>query len=466
MRRKLIILVVMILMAMVVMSINLWTVNPPESLNDLHVDCSVVIGRIRSLQGMNCGPLEIMRPRQISENERIYNFSMQYLELGVDYVRTHDFYGPGDIDVIFPDFDADPTLPSNYNFTKTDFLIQGIKAIGTDIIFRLGYSWSTPHANVSHIDASDYERWAEICKHIIMHYNDGWANGFHYNIAYWEIWNEPDFNVFWTGTSQEYFGLYEVTARTLKAYNSDLKVGGPGLANNLTFAADLLNFCRNRNVPLDFFSWHMYTPTDPNPYNICVRAERVQELLGEYGFSSAESLLTEWNIAGGGAHEEYWNTKGAAYTSSELIYMQDTNIAIANRYRGDAHGMGLFNTEGIAQKPFYAFKAFKFLLETPNRLNCTGSNELGYAVMASKSDGDKVVTILISDFNSNYKGYKLEVSNLPWKNKPFKYERYLLDDSHNLELVDSRDCAEANQFLITENMASPSVQLIRLSVIE
>ena len=467
-REKIIIFLVMILVAMVVMSTSLWTVNPPASLRDVGVDCSVVTGRIRSLQGMNCGPLEIMHPRQIGEKERIYDFSMQYLELGVDYVRTHGQYGWGDIDIIFPNFDADLTLPSSYNFTISDYLIKGIKAVGANVIFRLGYNWGVPHASTSYIGASDYEKWAEVCKHIVMHYNDGWSDGFHYDIPYWEIWNEPDFKVFWTGTPEEYFRLYEVTARTLKAYNPDLKVGSPGLAGNVAFAKDFLRFCMDHDVPLDFFSYHLYPLSrryNP-PHSVCDKAAQFQELLDEYGLGSVESLLTEWNMAGGGSHEEYWNTWGAAYTASYLMYIQDTDIAIANRHRGDAHGMGLFNMEGIAQKPFYAFKAFKLLLETCNRLICTGSDESGYAVMAGKSDDDKIVTVLISDVNSEYGGYRLEVNNLPWRNKAFKYERYLLDDSHNLELIEPRDCSESDHFLTTEYMAAPSVQLIRLSVKE
>ena len=31
---------------------------------------------------------------------------------------------------------------------------------------------------------------------VIKHYNSGWANGYHYNIKYWEIWNEPDGRMF------------------------------------------------------------------------------------------------------------------------------------------------------------------------------------------------------------------------------------------------------------------------------
>ena len=36
------------------------------------------------------------------------------------------------------------------------------------------------------------KKWANVCKHIVMHYNAGWANGFYYNIKNWEVWNEPE----------------------------------------------------------------------------------------------------------------------------------------------------------------------------------------------------------------------------------------------------------------------------------
>ena len=67
----------------------------------------------------------------------------------------------------------------------------------------------------------DFGKWARICEHIIRHYNEGWANGFHFGIVYWEIWNEPDNglpgeNQMWTGTDEEYFALYDVTAKHLK----------------------------------------------------------------------------------------------------------------------------------------------------------------------------------------------------------------------------------------------------------
>lgn len=41
------------------------------------------------------------------------------------------------------------------------------------------------------IPPRDHDQWADICIHIIRHYNEGWANGFHLNLDYWHIWEEP-----------------------------------------------------------------------------------------------------------------------------------------------------------------------------------------------------------------------------------------------------------------------------------
>jgi xylan 1,4-beta-xylosidase len=61
-----------------------------------------------------------------------------------------------------------------------------------------------------------------------MHYNQGWANGFHYNIRYWEFWNEPE--GFWSGTPEQFYSLYEKTARALKSVDPNIKVGGDARA--------------------------------------------------------------------------------------------------------------------------------------------------------------------------------------------------------------------------------------------
>lgn len=69
----------------------------------LEVDCGKTVGTIRSLLGVNRGPLSWARKTD--------NVAADHTEslrsIGVDFIRTHDFYGPTDWHVIFPDFKAE-----------------------------------------------------------------------------------------------------------------------------------------------------------------------------------------------------------------------------------------------------------------------------------------------------------------------------------------------------------------------
>jgi len=95
--------------------------------------------------------------------------------------------------ISFPTRRPTPTTPRSYNFGPTDQMIASIRNVGAQVMFRLGRSEGA--------DAQpprDFDKYATIAKHIVLHYNRGWAKGFHYRIRFWEIWNEPDLGkVFW-----------------------------------------------------------------------------------------------------------------------------------------------------------------------------------------------------------------------------------------------------------------------------
>ncbi len=75
---------------------------------------------------------------------------------------------------------------------------------------------------------------------------------------FFEVWNEPDLPVaFWNGTRDEYFRLYEITARALKDIDPALRVGGPATSNS-KWVQSFLKYCREKDVPVDFVSTHQY----------------------------------------------------------------------------------------------------------------------------------------------------------------------------------------------------------------
>ena len=211
--------------------LSIASLHASSSANEtISIDASSTVGTIKRLNDVGNGPLC---------QHGVVDLSRYYKELGIRNVRLHDvpwsYDDVLDIEYVFPDWKADPDRPENYNFTQSDYYVKTITDLGTNIIFRLGYSaegrTSVPH----NAPPLSYDKWANIAAHIARHYNQGWANGLHANIRYWEIWNEPDIPSFWSGTPEQYYRLYEATAKALKAVDPSLQVGGPAMAGSLPF---------------------------------------------------------------------------------------------------------------------------------------------------------------------------------------------------------------------------------------
>jgi hypothetical protein len=259
-----------------------------------------------------------------------------------------------DIPNIFRNFDADETNPDNYDFAFTDELLKNMFKYDIKPIFRLGVTIENQaHIKAYHIyPPKDYKKWARICEHIVMHYNEGWANGFHYDITYWEIWNEPENpgNEFgksqWTGTKEEFYELYNVTSKYLKERFSKIKVGGYGSCGFYTltrtnipesysefipFFTDFLEYVTKNDCPLDFYSWHIYTS---DIAELTAHAKYARETLDKYGFKNTEAHLNEWNI---GVEGESFLLKhsatGAAFVAAVMCLLQNTSyVDIAMYY--------------------------------------------------------------------------------------------------------------------------------------
>lgn len=413
----------------------------------ISVDFSKIEEKIKPLHGVNNGPLVL----GVNADLDIY-----HREAGFPYTRLHDPRWPNpdvvDIPVIFPDFDADPDDSTNYYFMKTDDYLIPIIRNKSEIIFRLGTSIEH-HTQYFIHPPTDFEKWAKICVNIIRHYNDGWANGFHYNIKYWEIWNEPDLELMWLGTNEDYYNLYATAARAIKKYNPSLKVGGPATTGvRSSIVEPFLDFCRKNSLPLDFFSWHGYRN---NPYQITADAEYIRELLDQYGFKETENHLNEWHYLTsweelGPKKEELEKFKhlrekfamtvgpiGAAYAASVLLLSQDSPIDVMNYYSADTNPYGMFDVFGAPSKVYYVFKAFNQLAGMETRVNCQfSSSDSTLACVAGVSASKEKAVLMISNYSSQQKDCRLSFKNFPGGAKTH-YEIYQIDDKRDLELIEN-----------------------------
>jgi len=498
----------------------------PLSLRKLDVDSSRPLGILKSLQGVSGAPRPpiktAMEPTSFFDTWAPFlcytgvDVSEGYKMARIDIVRTHDMPGAGDIDgryvgempladgtaldlstlnseVVFPDMSADPEDPASYNFGPTDDLVQSIVDIGADVIYRIG---RTIRADSS---PPDPEKYGAIVKHLVMHYNCGWADGFHHNIRYWELWNEPDYDFdlgFWSGTPEQFYELYAAIAKAVKSVDPMLEVGGPAISvsNDVQpFREGFMDYvCRNK-LPLDFFSWHWYGIDSYDPIGFNVIAAELRRLLDERGLTDAKLFLDEWNGGIMLTEADLVSAAGrAAFMTSSVLYMQDSPIERSLYY----NGYSPFGADGATPNEVgSAFIALGKLKDTPLRLALTGTDDKGFAAVAGTSEDGKLTQILISNFQipdvylvprpggdvisipdqiaggkitllprrelsyADNGGYSLSVRNL--QSGSYRIERFQISDTGNMTELPA-ETGSGPLVSIEGALPPPGIELVRL----
>ncbi len=361
------------------------------------------VGKIKPMNAVNNGPKYAKNADQNSTN------LPEYKAARIPYARTHDaaiYYSYGgehtvDIGNIFPDFDADPELPESYDFALTDFYLEGIAAAGTETFYRLGNKIEHWVKKYGIYPPKDNLKWAVICEHIIAHYNEGWADGFHYNLKYWEIWNEPDlYGKCWMGTPEQFYELFAVTAKHLKARFPDLKIGGPAVTGyNIDWLTPFFEKLKAENVPMDFYSWHCYAH---DVDSVIWNERRHRELLDKYGYTKTESILNEWNYVRGWSDEPWAyslatekNVKGASFVAAVISASQNEPVDMLMYYdaRMNSGMNGMFNIDTYRPgKTYPVMYAWSDLAELENQCEATCDVPDIYVVSAAK-DGKSISMI-------------------------------------------------------------------------
>ncbi|MEP6788255.1 MAG: hypothetical protein ABJB40_07485 [Acidobacteriota bacterium] len=102
----------------------------------------------------------------------------------------------------------------------------------------------------------DYAKWEDLTKALVRHWTDRYGEK-EVSSWYFEVWNEPNLDIFWSGTQDDYFKLYDVTARAIKTVSKNYRVGGPATAGR-AWISETIDFAAKNRVPLDFITTHDY----------------------------------------------------------------------------------------------------------------------------------------------------------------------------------------------------------------
>jgi xylan 1,4-beta-xylosidase len=209
-------------------------------------------------------------------------------DLGVTYVRAHAILHDDNHVVTRAD---DGTL--KFDFTVIDALYDQLLEIGLRPIVELSFMPAAIARDTTQTvfgyggiisPPADWSDWHDVVQALADHLVDRYGID---EVETWafEVWNEPNLVVFWSGSQDEYLRLYDESARAVKSVDDRLRVGGPSTAasewiETLTAHAD------GAGVPLDFITTHTYgnLPLDTRPS------------LERHGYKGIPVWWTEWGV--------------------------------------------------------------------------------------------------------------------------------------------------------------------------
>jgi xylan 1,4-beta-xylosidase len=333
-------------------------------------------------------------------------------ELGFRYIRFHAIFH--DVLGTYKEVDGKGV----YDWTKLDYLYDRLLKIGIKPFVELGF---TPLAmrssdlsifywkgNTSHPDP---QKWAALVDAFVRHIEQRYGRE-EVRSWYFEVWNEPNLDGFWEKADQQaYFGLYDLTARTIKSFDPELKVGGPSTAG-AAWVPEFLAHTKASGAPVDFITTHTYgvdggfldekgqsdTKLSPSPDAIVGDVRNVRQQIIAAGRTGLPLYFTEWSTSytpRDPVHDSYVSapyilsklkaTEGLAqgmsyWTYSDLFEEPGPPTA---PFEG---GFGLMNPQGVRKPAWFAYKYLNQLgdteLKTPDGQSYVARDGSGVQVLA------------------------------------------------------------------------------------
>ncbi|NIA14316.1 MAG: hypothetical protein GWP08_09555 [Nitrospiraceae bacterium] len=468
---------------------------PAAHAETVTVDASIVDGIVPAIHGVNNGPLR-WTDQSPCGGSTDTDLTSAFVYANVPQARSHGG-GPLDIQIVWkpwPSFiGEDPADPANYDWTISDQQLAAQMAILESYI-RIG-----PPANGDiHLDQGcdnslktdhkpeDFDVFAQVAKRIVMHYLDGWDNGFYYDINYCEIWNEFYIPEFWNGTDEEAAQLYEKCYDAIKPLFPNLNIG-PSASRGM---AGFWEYARDHGVPVDFVAPHNYSVRPQSFANqVYLKPNANWEVLFPYyGFPVDTPLVfSEWNrsincsLEGGVGN----TIPGGCYVAASLITMAEMhpangphNVVMGHLFSARFQ---IWYPDGTPRAPGVALEAYGHDLygETPIRIASTGgrsddpSGYVDFKVMAGKSEDNGKVNVLVAYYDvtngdcpdntdiGTVIPLTVDINNLPWGTGAFIWERWVHTSNYEMTLQASGS-GSGGSFSTSQSMNANVLELYKL----
>ncbi|HET8631035.1 MAG TPA: hypothetical protein VFL91_26745 [Thermomicrobiales bacterium] len=220
------------------------------------------------------------------------------------------------------------------------------------------------------------------------------------NVHVWEVWNEPNMPVFWSGSKEQYAQLLALTYDTIKRVDPGATVLGPTITGVDEGWLDAIDWAK-----IDGLGLHLYIPPatlNDQGYSLWSQGlpnlQRIVAVHGgkpiwvtEFGYSSGAGGEA-WDVGDEGLQARYLAQEAAellAYTGL------DVRLAMSYDFNDDTSGgsYGLLRHDWSSRKP--AFAAFQTVAALLGSAQPGGRFDAGTGVLAFRFNaGDKQVDVV------------------------------------------------------------------------
>ncbi len=367
---------------------------------------------------------------------------------------TGRMYGFGSIfDVVTGTY---PNFAYHFSTIDNDYVGPIINE-GSDLILGYCYMPVSLSAKDAYSPPDDYDAWEA--------FNYQWALHFYskFGITHFEVWNEPDFSDFFTGSRDDYFRMYQYAVKGIRRAVPTARVGGPALAGNTGWVGPFLDYCNQNQLPVNFISYHAQDNGLKDAGSRYVtRYQDIIKELDRRGMDSVDVICDEFSykLDPSSLGSKYDKSQIAAWFAGTFKYILQ-NMPRLTRFNktivdnGSAFSKwkynGLITEDNIPKAKYNLFRMYS-MMPTPGLAVTLNNSDLD--AMAAMDSGQAAV--MIWNKNSAAVPLNLSISNLPFSSDSIRL--YIIDPGHASYFDDSSTAELEQSALLPGNGASFSYQ--------
>ena len=400
------------------------------------------------------------------------HYQLANRELGMQRVRGHGVLN--DAMGIYQGSDK-------YDFTKYDKYLDAIAAAKMRPMIELSFMpTALATAGNNKNPPKDYATYQKFIAAVVKHTVDKFGAE-DVGKWYWEVWNEPNYEGFWTGTMDDYLKLYDAAVAGATSALPSILIGGPvTTGGSVSQMTTFINHVKSKNVRFSFLSSHGYpggeAPSADANFGIKDNNDRVKVITtAGYTTDQIPSINTEWNTSYTGQGGSSSPTSVSMDSHVNAAFILKSVKLLTDQVQGDKPPLEIFSywvisdvfdESGGAPLESYilgrtpdgtlpfgqvfgmmtfqgmrkaAFNGFKMLNYTGNKrlqvLGGTGSKDGVDGMATVSADGSQLQIIVYNHYatiaQTGSDNVTVTVNNLPFAGKEAYVARFAIDETHS-----------------------------------